>query len=98
MIVHKIDVEGVAVLETEDDPPVGTDRDGPMSIQVTLEGMQVKRVNVQVLRPFGRVECGEDEADSGGIAGGNLSGVILLIEPLQSSMPKTSNHCIISKL
>jgi len=35
-----------------------------------------------VLNLFGRVERGEDEADSAGIARKNPSGVVLLIEPL----------------
>jgi hypothetical protein len=46
MVIDKIDIESIPVFEPEDNPPIGADRDCPISFQITLERVKPKA------RPF----------------------------------------------
>ena len=62
MVVEIVDVDCVAILETEYDAPVGTHCHGPGPSEVRLQRMKVEAGEVHVVRARGGVEAGEDVA------------------------------------
>jgi hypothetical protein len=63
VIVDEIDVAHVAVLESEDDTPVGPHRDGPEAPQITGQRMKPEARQRHVLNRRGRVEQAENVLD-----------------------------------
>ena len=62
MVVDVVDIERVAFGKAENDPPVGTDGDGPKTLKRTLKGMKSKAGEVHI-RDAGRsVETNENIA------------------------------------
>ncbi len=60
MIVDPFDAGGVAVLEFEDDSPVGSDRDGPVAFAISLALVQTVAWEIERLGCAGDVEAGQN--------------------------------------
>src|SRR5712672_3537134 len=54
MIVDKVDINGLAVLEPENDPPVRSHGHRPIALEVARQGMEPERRNVHL----GNFLCG----------------------------------------
>jgi hypothetical protein len=63
MIVDQIDVEGVAVLEPEYDPPVCPHRYGPEASQIPSQGMKAKAWQGDILDRARRIQQAENVLD-----------------------------------
>jgi hypothetical protein len=55
MIIEEIDVERVAFLETENDPPVTTDRDAPETLQIAAQAVQAQAPDIHVINRDGGI-------------------------------------------
>ena len=88
VIVGQIDVTSLAVFKSKDDSPVGTDCNGPKSLEISFQGVKTKRENVQVFYPFCCIECSKDEANPTDVLGGKFARVVTFVKPLQRSVPE----------
>jgi hypothetical protein len=50
MVVNQIDIEGVTILEAENDPPVSPYGNAPELLEITFQTMEFKSGQVQVFR------------------------------------------------
>jgi hypothetical protein len=71
MVVDQIDIEGVATLESKNDPPIGANGDRPIASEVALQLMQPEGRQPQRLDGFRRVEHGQDLLDLADVLGAN---------------------------
>jgi hypothetical protein len=92
MIIHQIDIMGVAVRKPEDHAPVGADRHGPKAGKVSLQGMKPEAGQIHVAHVTSFIEAGQNPLDLVDLIGPEMPAFAFLIEPFQPSMPKTSYH------
>lgn len=72
MIIEKIDIPGIAVLEPEDDAPVGANRHCPKALQIAFQRVELQSGTVQVFDGSGAVEQRQDRADAFSISAGSF--------------------------
>jgi hypothetical protein len=60
MLVHKIDLKGVAVLKTEDYAGIGSDAHGMETFPAALDGVELEARQIHVFGGEGAVEDGEN--------------------------------------
>ena len=63
MIIDQINVEGLASLEPENDPPIGANGNGPVAFAITLQLMQPEGWQSQRLDRVRGMEHGQDLLD-----------------------------------
>lgn len=64
MIIHEIELERIAALETENNPPVSAHRDAPKIPEVTLQRVQAPAWEERhILDLHGGIDCRENVAD-----------------------------------
>lgn len=49
MIIEEIDIECIAFLETENDPPIAADRDAPKAFEIAAQSMQAQTLDLHVV-------------------------------------------------
>jgi len=92
VVIEEIDIEGVAILEAENDSPVPAYSHGPKALQVTFEPVQAKTRNVERLGRFGCVERRENTLHFATQRGIDPARIAAFVEPLEAPMPKTPDH------
>jgi len=63
MVVFLIDADGIAIVPTECDPPIGSDLDCVLSLPISLQRVKIESWQVHVLRfrrSIQRVEYGDN--------------------------------------
>jgi len=79
MVVDQVQIEGVPVLETEDEAPVAADGQAPEILELTFQLMQpVAWKSTQVPDRVGCVDLMQEAPQPLDKAGPNASGVIVL--------------------
>jgi hypothetical protein len=56
MIIHIVDINGMAVIEAERNTPIPGDRYSPIAREASLERMQAEPGNVHIIRPAAAVQ------------------------------------------
>jgi hypothetical protein len=80
MVIHQIDILGVTGFETEDDPPVCTDGDGPEARQVAPEPMQPETGQIHVAHVAGFVQTSQNSLDLVHLIGPEMTPLASLVE------------------
>ncbi|HZA66292.1 MAG TPA: hypothetical protein VE592_05040, partial [Geminicoccaceae bacterium] len=88
MVVEQIDIEGIAILETEDDAPVRGDLDRKEAFQFALERVEPEAGGIHVGHSRRGVQPAQDTPNLGGLVGSDAAAVALLEETLQPPMPE----------
>jgi len=92
MIIDEIDIEGVAFLETEYDPPIAADGDAPEAFQIAAQAMQAEALDVHVVNRDGGIQAAEQADDLLDQIGPQLAAVVMLEEASEPTMPNASDH------
>ena len=93
MVVDEIDVEGVAVFEPENQPPVSGDGHAPRTFQLTLQRMQTPAGEQRdVGRLLGRIDGGENVGDLLRLIRRQSGGVIRFKEAPKLLALEASDH------
>jgi len=87
MVVHKIDLPGVAAPKAEYDAPVGGDADGP-SVGQGPDGVQTETGMAQVAGMLGHGQQSEDTPYPFEVSRRQATAIVPLPEPLQTAMPE----------
>ncbi len=64
MIIQIIDLEGVALLETENHAPIPRDLHRIKAVQLSFEHVQAPTGRIELLGPIGRIERSQDTGES----------------------------------
>jgi hypothetical protein len=92
MVVCQIDIECVAILEAEDNPPIGAHADGPKPLKVSAKRMEPQAWKIHVLNLFRGFEQTEDVLDFLDVPRVDAPAVVIFVEPLQAFMAKPGDH------
>jgi hypothetical protein len=84
MIIKQLDIEGVSILEAENDPPIGANSDGPESPAIALQLMEAIAGKVKRLWRFRGVESRENILDPVKDLGCDLAAVATLEKPFKA--------------
>ncbi len=66
MVIDEFDVDGLTVLEREDQSPIAGHPHGPLPLSVPLELMQPMGGRIHIFRPFRGVKRSQQATDLGG--------------------------------
>lgn len=92
MVVDKVHLHDVRSLEPPNDPPVGTNGDGPITGKTAFERVKAITRKVHFLGHVRGVQLCKDTLDPVEHVRPDLAAVAALIQPFQAAMPKTSYH------
>lgn len=92
MIIDEIDIEGVAVLEAEDQTPVAAHAHRPEATQLPCQRVQDEPRQVHVLDLRGPLQPGQDAPDALHLLRTDLARVAPFDEALETSMPYRLYH------
>jgi hypothetical protein len=84
VVVHIINVECITVGETENDPPVCSNRYRPKTFVLAFERMQTKTGHIHVGHSVGRVESRENITYLNNVFDNNAARVVVLVKAFQS--------------
>src|ERR1700730_13380060 len=87
VVVHKIDIAGVAFLEAKDHPPVPAHHHRQDALAVPGHGVQAKARHIHVLGFARGIEPCQNALDLPHQIGANAAAIALLKKPLQPAMP-----------
>jgi hypothetical protein len=82
----------VALLEAEDDPPVGANGDAPIPGKLALQRMQPEAGQVELVRSHRFIEPGEHAGDFIGMLGVDFAAVIVFVKASEAAMSKAPDH------
>jgi len=63
MVVNQVDVASSAIFETENNPPVGANREGPVSFPIAFELVQAVAGKIESLRGGSGVQYAQNTLD-----------------------------------
>jgi hypothetical protein len=92
MIIYQLNIKGVTIHESENDPLVGTNSNCSESFAVAFELVQAIAGKVEGLRRFRGIERGQDIFDSVDEVCPDLTAVATLEKSLQPPVLKAPNH------
>jgi len=92
MIINQLNIKGVAILESENDPPVGTNGNRLESFAVTFEFMQPIAGKVEGLRRFRGIERGQNIFNSVDEVSPDVAAVALLEKPFSAPVLEAPDH------
>ena len=98
MIINKFDVKCASFPETKNDPPVGLDRDAPVTLEIPSQRMQPVAVQSQVLHGLRNIQASQDRSYSCVHVSAQQAGIDALVESLEPSIPEVLDHDIICKV
>ena len=92
VIVHIIDQDGVAILESKNQSPVSTDPHCEVSLQGSVKWMQFPSRYIHVVRGFGGIQAGQLPCDLSGMVRLNPRLATQFIECLQALVAEALDH------
>jgi hypothetical protein len=92
MVIHKVDIERLAVLEPEDDAPVGAHRDRSKTFEVAGQGMNSEGRQVQRLDLLRGLQNDQNLFELSHVVGIDPLRKVILEQLPQSLMPKAPNR------
>lgn len=88
MIVHKVDIRRLAILEAENDPPIGAHGQRPKPSEIAFQRMQPKGRIIEIGRLLGGVQQGQYLLDLAHMLGIHAFGIVVFEKLAQSFVPK----------
>jgi hypothetical protein len=92
MIIHIVDINGMAVIEAERNTPIPGDRYSPIARKASLERMQAEPRNVHIIRPAAAVQYRKNIAKFFNMRRGHPSCRSSIIKGFEPTMFKRLNH------
>jgi hypothetical protein len=92
MIIHEFDIDGLTILERENQSPIAGHPHRPLPLSITLELVQPMGGRIHIFRPFRGVQRSQQATDLGGVLGVNSTRRARGEEPLKPLMAKTPDH------
>jgi hypothetical protein len=92
MIVDKIDIEGVALVETKNNPPVTADRDAPETFKIATQPVQAEARDVHIVDGPGGVQTAQQEDDLLHQIGSQFAAIVVLEQSLETAMSNVADH------
>jgi hypothetical protein len=96
MVVEKVNIVGVAALETENHSPVPADDHGPEALPVASHRMQTEAWHIHVTRRGGGIKAGKHARYLCYKVRPYPTAIALFKKPSQSPMREISDHAIVS--
>ena len=87
MVVDQVHIDGFAVDEAKDDPPIGGNAHTPITTHVAGHWMQAITGPVQVAGLPRRIQVGQHAADAPEMLGIQQTSVVALVQSPQSLVP-----------
>jgi hypothetical protein len=91
VVVHQINVEGIALNKTENNPPIARYRNAPHALQSAFESVKAVARQVEVSRALRSIQVTKNVRDSANLIGTDLTRVAVVKE-LQSPATKRPDH------
>ena len=63
MVIDQVNIRGIALFEAENDAPVGTDGDAPITRELAFQRVQPKARQIELLRACRHIEPGQHARD-----------------------------------
>ena len=95
MVINQFNVIGLSAVKAEDNSPVGPNRYGPITLPVSLQGVEVKTGQPHVVYGGGFVKLDEDSSNLSDQVRSNPGRIVLFKEPLQTLVTETDDHTIL---
>jgi hypothetical protein len=92
VIIEEVHVEGIALVETEYDPPIAANGDTPKAFQVAAQPMKSKALDIHVVNRNGSVQAREQTRYLVGQIRPQLASIIVLEQSSEPAMPNASDH------
>ena len=92
MVIDEIDIGGIPVMETKDNPPVPTDGYAPESFEITGQRVKTKSRNGHVVGRFSCIQTGQDTFEVVDISGWQPPSIAVFKETFQSPIAKANDH------
>jgi hypothetical protein len=92
VVIDQIDIRGVALLETENDAPVGTDGDAPITRELAFQRVQPKARQIELLRACRHIEPGQHARNLICMLRVHLAPVVVFVKAAQAAMSKATDH------
>jgi len=92
MVVNQVDVASAVIFETENNPPVGAHRDGPVSLPIAFELVQAVAGKIESLRRGSSVQDRQNTLDFVGQVSAKAAAIVLLEQPLQALVLEADDH------
>ena len=92
MVVHQVNVNGVAAFKAEYHTIIRPYRDGVETFQVSFEGVKPEARKIHVPYGAGAVQDGQNVFNLLDVIGTNAFAVAVFEKPFQSLVPKTLYH------
>jgi len=92
VIVDIVNVQRIAVVKTENNPPVGANRDRPESIHLTFERMRPKAGHVHIGDCTGSIQPCQNVTQFDLMFPVNTTWVVVLMKPLEPLVANRSNQ------
>ena len=88
MVAEQIDVEGIAILEPEDDAPVVGNLHRPEALQLDLERVEPEAGGIHIGHGRRSIQTAQDTPSLSHLVRADATAVALLEETLQPAMPE----------
>ena len=92
MVIDQIHIERIALLESEDNPPVPRNAHTPEAFQTALEPMKPVPRHIEGLGPVRHVQAAQNVFDPVEMIRSYLALIASLVEPFQAPMLESSDH------
>jgi hypothetical protein len=97
MVIHKINVESVAIFKTKNDPPVCPNSHREKSLQPSLERVQTKGWHIHALNLWRSIQRRENEPEPLQHVRRQFAAIVMLEQSLQAFVAKVFNHKLYCK-
>jgi len=92
MVINKINIQDLAFKKTKNDPPVSPYHNRPVTLQITLKGMEPKGRLIHSFNRGGGIKRRKDYTNARQHLRRELATVIVLIQSLQAFTSETLDH------
>jgi hypothetical protein len=92
VVIDQIKVCRVALLEAKNDPPVGANRDAPITREIALERVQSPARQVELARLCRLIEPSQHARDFVSVLRVQFAAVVAFIEASEAPVAKPPNH------
>jgi hypothetical protein len=97
VVIDQINIRSVALLEPENDPPVGADGDAPIACEVAFQRVQPPAWQVEMARLCRLIEAGQHARHLVGVLRVYLAAVVVFIQASKAPMAKPPDHAAMVK-
>jgi hypothetical protein len=92
MVVFERDIARIAILEPEGETPIRPHQNSPLALAVAFELMETKARTIESFNRQGALKRRQKDCDPLDHVGRQFAAIIILVKPLQASVPKAPDH------